>query len=407
MYINGTHIKNTKQWKDFNLWMDYFDEKEYLSYYVPFQKLFHFTNDSFLFNNQTIYKFERSKSFIDKWIAKNGIANFQNNNTFKVLVFLALIFSKNTHFSLQEIEMTIRPGSTKNKVLKSLFLLLDIYNIIPKTFIENIVLWTELEFKLIKHLLDGKSVRKFQEIQLSKKEAHLFLTANNYNFYKHQGRNLLQNYISFCKIIKSNSMNRVFIERFFSNIHFFTNSEGNESKHYKFWNSIYNTLSKWTFNDTHIELNEILDYISFEVKYNKNFTLKGRNPDSISRTVVRWHREIYGYEEVEYKGIEWKGTGIPNSKFEIKSKTFHFTQIKTGERLHEEGSNLEHCVITYLPQFVKGNSSIWNLHIEGECLKNDLTIEVKDNKVAQVSGYRNRHPNKIELEAIEQWLCKE
>ncbi len=75
MYFNGAHIKNTKKWKDFNLWMDYFDEKEYLSYYVPFQKLFHFTKDSFLFNNQTIYKFERSKSFIDKWIAKNEITS--------------------------------------------------------------------------------------------------------------------------------------------------------------------------------------------------------------------------------------------------------------------------------------------------------------------------------------------
>jgi len=402
MYINRTQIKKTKQWKDLNLWLDYYSKKNQNLLPQHINELFYFTDSNFTYGHQEKHRFNKSKSLIEYWITLKGKPN--NIRKWKLLLILSNEFSQ-LRRSVFSINLFSIAHQNEYSALKSICYSLGLENKIPKVFIEHLELWDEIDFKFIIHILDGKSIREFPEIYLSKKEAHLIFTTDSYDIFRNQGA-ILQNYVSFCKILKSNSKDKNYIEYFFSNSFYLPSQKDNITKYYKFWNSIYDKLSKWSFKETDITFNEIIDYITFKRETEPNFNLKGRNIYSISRAIRIWHRELYMVEHFEYKGITWKGSAIENTTLEIDSKTYYFTQITTGGRLYKEGNNLEHCVLTYINQFVSGKSSIWNFHIENENSKNDLTIQIDAQGINQIAGLRNRKATVNERYVIDQFKKK-
>ena len=77
---------------------------------------------------------------------------------------------------------------------------------------------------------------------------------------------------------------------------------------------------------------------------------------------------------------------------------------KCSEDLKHEGDNLNHCVASYIKRVMDGECLIFFLRKD---VKESLvTIEVRNNKVAQVHGASNRAPIQEESEAIYTWAHK-
>ena len=88
-------------------------------------------------------------------------------------------------------------------------------------------------------------------------------------------------------------------------------------------------------------------------------------------------------------------------------------QIRTSDRLIEEGRRMRHCVATYEYDCAKGNTTIWSMSrkiLDGKAKSDSrvLTIEVLPSRVIiEALGFRNRWARKSELEILRMWAERE
>ena len=405
MQLNGTSITDTKQWTDFNNWINYFENKND-KWDTSLDGIFNFTDSFFLFTPQSIIEFERSKAFIEKWLKATREITIQSDIPFKTVIALSLEFGKNKSINLNDIDMILPADKNRNTILASLFYDLKINHKIPETFLCNINLWLEPEYKLVKHLLTDKPINSFTDIQLSKKEITLFFNLKSYGVFNMFFGSFYNTYIAVCKITKSNLKEEAFMIEFFQDFHTFLSCEHyieNEKKHFKFWNTIYKIVSNWDFSTVSISLREALDYITYRYSNDKHFSLRKRTVTTLSRTIIEWHNTMHYNPITKHKNTKWEGIDFENSKIKYQSKTYYFTQIKTSKRLQKEGLILNHCVFSYINKFEHNFSSIWNMHLENDTSKNDITIEIAHYNVIQKKGLRNRKPTAVETDVIALW----
>lgn len=141
-----------------------------------------------------------------------------------------------------------------------------------------------------------------------------------------------------------------------------------------------------------------------------DYSIKGRTLKSLLRDVTEWHREQERKDRVpEY---EWESSGLPEFEFLDRSRETQYgkrwiiRELLNSYELETEGSQMNHCVGTYVSSCVRGECSIWSMEIElKNGFKKALTIEVcKDtNQICEVRGKANRIPNKIERSVLRRW----
>ena len=156
-----------------------------------------------------------------------------------------------------------------------------------------------------------------------------------------------------------------------------------------------------------------------------NFSFKGRNPDTLLRQTEEWHEELNRINRARDRANrtygtrsysppkKWARVNIGNysasSGGKENKKIYTITQLTTYDELSEEGREMKHCVASYASSCASGSCSIWSLKIaqKGVALKRMVTIELKNNNIAQVRGKCNRKADASENNIIADWASRE
>ena len=154
-----------------------------------------------------------------------------------------------------------------------------------------------------------------------------------------------------------------------------------------------------------VSIEAYVDYLVY-VKYqtNANYSLKNRTALSMQIDILDWH-ENSDFEEYEkYKNKKWKGNGILEVEFLFEGNTYLFKEITTGHDLYTESKEMKHCVFSYIENCLNGWSSIWSMQklVNGVFVR-QLTIEIVDTEILQISGMRNSEHTFEQIDVIEKW----
>ncbi len=145
-----------------------------------------------------------------------------------------------------------------------------------------------------------------------------------------------------------------------------------------------------------------------------NFSMKGRNPESLLRQVERWHRQLG--KEAKGGNLQWPHSNF--NEFEFKEGTkktgnmkfWTIRELLSSKELIGEGRAMRHCVASYAQSCSHGGCSIWTMEVEDKSGQNKmLTIDVsQSNKIIrQVRGRNNRLPTVQEMGILQRWATKE
>ncbi len=199
-----------------------------------------------------------------------------------------------------------------------------------------------------------------------------------------------------------------------------------------FWNSVLRFIG-FHFKDSTISVATVLAYIRFQVSENKGFSLKGKTGKSImngikefesivekhwnagkadqmrncftNRSPINNFEEMLAYYYMYVKG--WPGVDLPDYAIKRNEKNYQLKQIKKMDELQEEGKKMSHCVGSYGSRCAKGSCAIWSLREQTpEGIQRLLTIEMREGKLVQIRGYRNRVATTEEKEILTLWSNK-
>lgn len=76
--------------------------------------------------------------------------------------------------------------------------------------------------------------------------------------------------------------------------------------------------------------------------------------------------------------------------------------------MYQEGYDLKHCIYSYKDAIQSKLSYIFSMKkmLSSGSSKRQLTIELRNNYIIQIRGYKNRWPNSEELAMIKLWAAK-
>ncbi len=142
-----------------------------------------------------------------------------------------------------------------------------------------------------------------------------------------------------------------------------------------------------------------------------NLTMKGREPESLLRSVAEWHRRLG--RQKSGKVIYWTPTGIPPFRHEEgkdeSRKVYTITELLCSRELNEEGRAMSHCVGTYSGSCGSGRTSIWSLRLSDALGQETrlLTLEVSNptRLIVQARQKFNKLPNPKELSILRRWTA--
>lgn len=140
-----------------------------------------------------------------------------------------------------------------------------------------------------------------------------------------------------------------------------------------------------------------------------NFTMKGRNVESLLAHVSSWHQKL---AKSQPEQPDWPASGIDGLEFLEGSekngtlRIWTIREILTSKALFSEGRAMKHCVGTYARSCARGTTSIWTLEAEtNEGRAKLLTIEVRNaaNLICQVRGKCNALPAEKHRGILRRW----
>ena len=137
--------------------------------------------------------------------------------------------------------------------------------------------------------------------------------------------------------------------------------------------------------------------------------MKGRDPESLLRSIEQWHRRLG--RVVRGPASYWRPTGIEpfrHEEGEGKSRrVFTITELVNSYELLAEGQAMAHCVASYAPSCVRGVVSIWSLRLIDASGQETrlLTLEVsnREHKIVQARRKFNALPTERELGILKRW----
>lgn len=280
-------------------------------------------------------------------------------------------------------------------------------------FVELFSLYFSQE--LYSHLLSGNNIRTFGNYNtiLSKKAAHVFSTLDISVLKIHLKKfSNFSDIIKYC-IIKSFGLNDHLVFRLSQ--YLVLNLEHPETfkRAYAFWENIFNFLGR--YHDQFIDLGEmqqnvLLSYFQHCHDDLPDFSLKGRNFNSVNRLANEFQRNITNRYQTRNKPKSWAGANYNEINFKNSySTSYKIVQLVTTEALQAESEQMSHCVWTYSSRCILGWCSIWSLREDN----NDewiprVTIQVDRNGcIVQMKSRFNENPRSLYVDMIEIWADRE
>jgi hypothetical protein len=179
-------------------------------------------------------------------------------------------------------------------------------------------------------------------------------------------------------------------------------------KESQFWVTI---MTRFFENGLTVEKSgDVMDYVYHQqFTERKTINWKHKNTKNLLNDVEAWHNEITSFRRhTGFINSTFRESNIPNMEIEIEDKKYSIRQIRSSKELHEEGIQLNHCVISY-NNYCKLNQceifSLQRINTLGETTPL-ITIEIRGNHIQQAKGKHNRSPYKSEIEIIKAWATE-
>ena len=172
----------------------------------------------------------------------------------------------------------------------------------------------------------------------------------------------------------------------------------------------------------------IIRYTLMRFQENKDFTLKGRTAQSISRDSIdfykRWLERTnrqFNQNNLHYimcsipytvlmKELDvWSLMPIQNFQYQYEQERYEIRQINSILEIEAEGRVMKHCVASYSRKCKEGKCSIWTFskYNSENRRRRILTIEVVEKSIVQAKGTHNSNNINIrDYEILHEWLKK-
>lgn len=401
-------LNDNAQLKRLNNWLIFFNEQA-TNLSGLYENLIHALLKLYLqlglIHEQTTYQFESSKYFFSLFkSSKKSFAIIENQSAL-LLFHISLIQASYPQLIRKSIikEIHILPEFLTILTVKRFFeSIFEPQNKVPSLIISHLELLKYKEWLFVVDLLDGINIRKSKHLplKLSKKESQILRTQLPYSLGL-SNKVVLRLVLISKLLVGSMRYDKHYIHMMFMTGNIFDNNPELIIKDIDFWKKAYLFLGNFKSDNSEITPVEALHYIEFK-KYHSNeeFSLKGRTVKSITRAVEEWHEESRYENLLEYENYEWDKK-YQDTIIELDNVNYSFEEIHTGKRLLEESKEMKHCVFSYIDLCLSSGVTIFSMQKkEKKC----LTIEVKNKKVVQVRGFKNRLPLKQEHFIVNKWV---
>lgn len=264
------------------------------------------------------------------------------------------------------------------------------------------------------HLAEGKNIRCAENLpfRLSPRMAHCFLSApEDYSFEKA---------FLFGQLVSFGAEKRL-IDELCNNLRI------DDLKQNDFWSSYYKMLVASPFFDL-VHVQPLRDFILHKKNVNPNYSLKGRNLQTLLNQMEHWHRELARaqvqrareaarernqarvargpYIAPKPVSYTWKASFSKVYEFKEGGKTnWQIFELTSSAALSEDGSELRHCVGSYASSCHAKRVSILSLTCNGKKTAT-LEVDLSQNKLVQARGKCNRKLTEKEQRIVTQWCSK-
>ncbi len=113
-----------------------------------------------------------------------------------------------------------------------------------------------------------------------------------------------------------------------------------------FWNTVVHFFAKHEQVPLD-KMGEVLDYLSFSIRENQMYSMKGRALNALIRQSDQWHRRMYMQRNAE-NYVAWKSSKIKSLNYKITRNdvVVHYKTVEllNSQELYEEGYDMCHCV---------------------------------------------------------------
>lgn len=173
-------------------------------------------------------------------------------------------------------------------------------------------------------------------------------------------------------------------------------------------------LARWLKKQQNVEKNDVgylfgsgnhyNDYLQCELELcDGSYRRMEKYPDNF-RTEFHKKQEEYAAKMAEVDEQKFKQIAKENEKYEHKGKKYIVKIPKKTEEIHHEALTLEHCVRTYIPRVIDGQTLIAflrNKHYPDEPL---VTLEIKKGALMQAYGKNDSKPSRDELKYLKKYI---
>jgi len=164
-----------------------------------------------------------------------------------------------------------------------------------------------------------------------------------------------------------------------------------------------------------VHVGPIVDFVHAQRALRPDFALKGRTAASVLRLVEEWHAGLgLGLERGEtwvastLRAFEWvdRVAVRRGEEVELEPRVWSIRELCSTGELRAEGRAMRHCVATYAARCLRRECSIWSMQIEtAGARRRVLTIEVDmtRRKLCQARRKCNARPSVAERSVLLRW----
>src|SRR3569833_2799686 len=167
-----------------------------------------------------------------------------------------------------------------------------------------------------------------------------------------------------------------------------------------------------------VTIGEVIDFLAWKLRFDLDFSIKGRTVGSIVRLCDEWHVQMQ--KAKLGSAVVWPGTGKMPWQYVGDRIVWQAMELRSNKDLLAEGRKQRHCVYSYVQQCLAGRSFIFSLRgstkafagydADGKVIwdgvdeQTRLTVEVNARGVfVQIRGQLNRKAVPDEMAVLRRW----
>ena len=193
------------------------------------------------------------------------------------------------------------------------------------------------------------------------------------------------------------------------------NIKGNLMNAIQEYNLDLTALCKWLKKQQHVDKNDIgyllgdgnhyTDYLICEYDLcDGRLSKMNKYPDNF-RSQFHRIQEEYNAKKADIDEAKFEKQAEKNKTLEHTGKKYQIIIPRKTQEIHNEAQCLQHCVRTYIPRVVEGQTLILFLRDKKTPEEPLVTLEVKKGALTQAYGKNDKKPKQEHLKFLKMW-CK-